>query len=253
MDHIPEITIEAIISRYAVLLLDAFGVLVDGAGALPGAVELIQRLNQSGKVYYILTNDASQLPATRATRLQAYGLAVEADRIITSGLLLKPYFAMHGLAGARCAVLGTADSLRYVDAAGGRIVPPGEAYEVLVIGNQSGYPFLEMVDAALSTLFRLLDHHQLVHLVLPNPDLFYPEAGGGVGFASGSVATMFEAALEARYPHRPELRFTRLESRTPRSSLKPCAAAERARWSCSAISSRPTSGAPAPLGWMRSG
>ncbi len=128
MDPIPEITIEAIISRYAVLLLDAFGVLVDGAGALPGAVGLIQQLNQSGKAYYILTNDASQLPATRAKRLQAYGLAVEADRIITSGLLLKPYFAMRGLAGTRCAVLGTADSVRYVEASGGRIMPPAETF-----------------------------------------------------------------------------------------------------------------------------
>ncbi len=79
-----------------------------------------------------------------------------------------------------------------------------------MIGNQSGYPFLETVDAALSTLFRLLDHHQHVHLVLPNPDLFYPEADGGFGFASGSVAAMFEAALQARYPHRPELQFMRL-------------------------------------------
>ena len=48
-----------------------------------------------------------------------------------------------------------------------------------------------------------------VRLVLPNPDLIYPE-GDGFGFASGSVALIFESALTLRYPDRPDLRFTRL-------------------------------------------
>jgi ribonucleotide monophosphatase NagD (HAD superfamily) len=34
VDAIPGITMEALIARYEVLLLDAFGVLVDGSGAL---------------------------------------------------------------------------------------------------------------------------------------------------------------------------------------------------------------------------
>jgi ribonucleotide monophosphatase NagD (HAD superfamily) len=83
-------------------------------------------------------------------------------------------------------------------------------FEVLVIGDQSGFPFLETVDTALSTLFRRLDRQQNVHLVLPNPDLIYPEADGSFGIASGSVAVMFEAALHWRYPHRYDLCFTRL-------------------------------------------
>jgi hypothetical protein len=100
--------------------------------------------------------------------------------------------------------------VRYVEQAGGRSVSPAEAFDVLVLANQSGHPFLETVDLALNTLFRLLDRQRPVHLVLPNPDVLYPGADGGVGIASGSVATMFEAALQWRYPHRPELRFTRL-------------------------------------------
>ena len=46
--------------------------------------------------------------------------------------------------------------------------------------------------------------------MLPNPDLIYPTAEGGFGIASASVALLFEAALELRYPGRPELRFERL-------------------------------------------
>jgi ribonucleotide monophosphatase NagD (HAD superfamily) len=46
--------------------------------------------------------------------------------------------------------------------------------------------------------------------VLPNPDLIYPKADQGFGIASGSIALILEAALQRRYPSRPELRFTRL-------------------------------------------
>ena len=78
-----------------------------------------------------------------------------------------------------------------------------------MIGDQSGFPFLEAADTVLSALFRKIDARESVSLILPNPDLIYPE-GDGFGFASGSVALIFESALALRYPVRPDLRFTRL-------------------------------------------
>lgn len=210
MDLVPEITIDAIIDRYAVLLLDGYGVLVDSSGALPGAADLIARLNRAGKRYFILTNDASKLPATAARRYQSYGLTIAADRFITSGSLLGGYFAEHGLAGARSVVLGPDDSRRYVELAGGQVVLPTDPFDVLVIGDESGFPFVETVDRVLTALIRKVDRGEPVHLVLPNPDLIYPAAGGGFGIASGSVALMLEAALGLRYPARPDLRFARL-------------------------------------------
>ena len=74
MIEIPDITIEAVIARYGVLLFDAYGVLVDAAGPLVGAVGLLRKLNRLGKPYYILTNDASQLPPTAARKYHTYGL-----------------------------------------------------------------------------------------------------------------------------------------------------------------------------------
>lgn len=206
----PAVTLEALLDRYAVLLLDAYGVLVHGSGPLPGGPELIRRLNRSGRPYYLLTNDASRLPASVAARLQGFGLPVPAERVITSGLLLAGYFAAHGLAGCRTAVLGPPDSRQYVVEAGGLPVPAGEPFDALVIGDEDGYPFLETVDAALTSLCRRLDREEPVRLILPNPDAFYPKADGGVGFAAGAIAALFESALRARYPHRRELRFARL-------------------------------------------
>ena len=210
MDKLQEITVEALIDRYEVLLLDAYGVLVHSSGILDGAAGLIMKLNRTLKPYYILTNDASKLPTTAAARFQSMGLAIEADRIITSGALLKGYFAKNRLKGSRCVVLGPEDSIRYVELAGGAVVSPEKAFDVLVIGDESGFPFIETVDTVLTGLIRKLDHGENVHLVLPNPDLIYPKSDRGYGITGGGIALILEAALHERYPARSHLHFDRL-------------------------------------------
>jgi ribonucleotide monophosphatase NagD (HAD superfamily) len=67
MDAVPEITIDTLLQRYDVFLLDAYGVLVHSTGALPGSIALINRLQELRKRFYVVTNDASKLPATAAT------------------------------------------------------------------------------------------------------------------------------------------------------------------------------------------
>lgn len=210
MDRINKITIGKLIENYSVLLLDAYGVLVHSSGALPGAARLIDSLNRNKKPYYIVTNDASKLPVTSSKSFQSFGLAITPDRIITSGSLLVEYFAGNQLRDAPCAVLGPEDSTRYVELAGGRVVAARDPFEVLVIGDESGYPFLETVDCVLSGLFKKIDSGANVHLVLPNPDLIYPKADNSFGIASGSIALILEAALQRRYPDRPEFKFARL-------------------------------------------
>ena len=209
MSTVPTIAIDALLARYDAILFDAYGVLVHGSGAMPGAAALLARLNREDKRYFIVTNDASKLPDTAASRYQHFGLPIDASRILTSGMLLAGHFVTHDLRGRRCAVLGPADSARYVADAGGEVVPPDETFDVLVIGDESGFPFLDWADAALSSLFASIDAGRPVHLVVPNPDLIYP-GGGGFGFAAGTIANMFEGALSLRYPGRPDLRFVRL-------------------------------------------
>ncbi len=205
---IREATIDELVERYSALLFDAYGVLSYSVGALPGAVELIDRLNRIEKPYYVLTNDASALPESRAARYRKVGLNVDAERIITSGSLLRGYFAEHSMSGARCAVLGTEDSAEYVRLAGGEVVPAADRFDLLVVGDQSGFPFEDGVNAVLTALFRMFDAGDAPRLVLPNPDLVYPN-DDGFGMASGSVALIIEAALRQRYPER-GLEFERL-------------------------------------------
>ena len=215
MGQPPEITVGELIERYSVLLLDSDGTLVDLSKPLPGASDLIARLNRAGKPYYILTNDASMLPTTRAESYQSMGLPIDPARIITSGTLLRDYFEANQLKGANCVVLGPPDCDQYVEDAGGQVVSPHENFDVLVVGDQTGFPFLETVDTVLSALLRKLDRHEALNLVLPNPDLIYPTGKGSFGLASGSVALLFESALGLRYPDRADLRFDRLGKPDP--------------------------------------
>lgn len=204
-------TIRHLIGAYDALLLDAYGVLVDKSGPLAGAAALIDRLNILAKPYYILTNSASRLPEAMAEEFQALGLAVPAERFITSGLLLERHFAEHGLAGTRCVVLGPEDAIRYVERAGGKAVALGADADadVVVLADQKGFPVLEGMDHALSLVLRRLDAGQPLHLVLCNPDLVYPVAHGQYGFTAGGLALMIEGVLRERYPEK-RLGFARL-------------------------------------------
>jgi HAD superfamily hydrolase (TIGR01459 family) len=190
--------------RYDGFLIDAFGVLVDGRGALPGAAGFLAELGRRGTPYLVVTNDASRRGATNSARFRGFGLDVPADRFLGSGDLIRPHFAARGLAGARCLVLGTDDSRAFVAEAGGKVCPidPAGDYDAVVVCDDSGFPFLDGINAALSAIFRAFDGERDLHLVLPNPDLVYPAGGGAYGFTSGAIALLLEAALARRYPER---------------------------------------------------
>lgn len=205
-----------LLDEYDGILIDAYGVLVDVAGPLPGARELIALMNERRTPYAICSNDASRLPATYAARFARAGLSIPAERITTAAQLLDGYFAEHGLAGARVAVLGTADSVAFVRAAGGEVVPLREGMEidVLAVCDDEGFDFKEGLDVALSAVVRAVAAARPLRLVLPNPDLLYPKSASELGFTAGSVAGMIEAGVARKFPDR-TVRFDRLGKPAP--------------------------------------
>lgn len=206
------LTVDELVERYDGLIFDAFGVLINSSGALPGAARLIDRLNDIKKPYVIVTNDSSRLPATTAGWYHENGLNIDVARILTSGRLLIPYFKKRGLQGARCIVLGTPDSAAYVELAGGEVIniAPDADLDVLVIGDDEGYPFLPSIEAVLSAIIARLDQGHPVELIAPNPDLFYPKAQGRYAVASGGIALLIESVLRERYPARTDIQFVHL-------------------------------------------
>jgi ribonucleotide monophosphatase NagD (HAD superfamily) len=207
----PRKTLGELLPSYEGLLLDAYGVLNDSEGPLPGAAALLDRLTINGFRYYVVTNDASRLPETLERRFAAMGLAIPADRILTAGGLLGRWFTRHRMAGARTVVLGPADSVTYVERAGGTVVPLARdaEYDVLCVADESGYAFLPAIDAALTSLTRMADRGRSPRLVLPNPDFIYPTPDG-FGFGGGAAAILLEAAIGRRFGGSTTLMFERL-------------------------------------------
>lgn len=202
MSSYPNISVDQLFQQYQTFLLDAFGVLVDKNGPLPGVVDLVDRLNREQRPYLILTNSASRLPETMARDYQHIGLELSVENILSSGMLLTSWFEQQGLQGSRCLVLGPEDSVEYVRRAGGERVEFSDTVdaEVVVVADQKGFDFLEGMNQTLSMLLRRLDKGEKTHLVLCNPDIIFPMTEGQYGFTSGGVAAMLEAILTERYP-----------------------------------------------------
>lgn len=197
--------ISHLLDRYEGFLVDAYGVLNDAGGALPGAAAFVAELARRGKPWVLLTNDASRTPATIAARLTRFGVPVREEQVVSSGLLL----AQAGLAGKRTICLGTPDSHAMTRAAGAVLVEPrGATPDAIVVADDSGYEFLDAIEATIAAALRTLDAGRPLDLLLPNPDLLYPKPGGEMGLTSGAVALLVEAALDRLRPGAP--RFTRL-------------------------------------------
>ncbi len=210
---VPRTDLEALLARHDALLLDAFGVLITGVGAVPGAAAALERIRASGTPFVVLTNDASRLPETCSRRYAALGLPdVEPDQVVTAGSLLRRHMRAAGLVGSRCMVLGTADSRAYVERAGGTVVglDPEADVDAVVVCDEDGYPLLQGLNAAVTAALRRLDAGGPLALLLPNPDLLFPTAHGRYGVTAGAVAAAIEAALRHRTGARGDLAFTPL-------------------------------------------
>ncbi len=214
-------TITSLLDTHDGVLLDAFGVLVDGSSVLAGAAELIAELERRQMPFAIVSNDASRVPATFEQRFASAGLTIPAARFVTSGMLLAGYFRDHGLAGARTCVLGTPDSFEFVRQGGGVPVElvPGMEVDAVAICDDSGTPFLEGIELALSAIVRAIEAGRRPALVLPNPDLIYPKGPGELGVTAGSMAVLIEIALARRLPGR-DLVFDRLGKPEPHLFLE---------------------------------
>ena len=83
---------KSIIDQYNVIFFDAFGVIKNYQGLVPGIEKTFAYLEQQNKEYYIVTNDASRSPAQLASTYHKLGLPIiTADRIVSSGMLTKEY------------------------------------------------------------------------------------------------------------------------------------------------------------------
>lgn len=196
--NIHELTFPELRRRHEALLFDAFGVLVNAAGALPGADVAIASMRRDGQPFLVVTNDASRSPRRAAARMARLGIPVEPEHILSSGMMVGPALLSYGLASGRVVVLGTEDSAQYVRDIGATVVDPSpdDPADAVVVADEGNVDLIDSLDAILSMI---LEAHHLgrpPRLILANPDLVYPAGIRRFAFTAGSFAHLLEKALQ---------------------------------------------------------
>lgn len=79
-----DLKLDKIIAQYESFVIDVWGVLYNSAELLPGAKELIEKIEHHGKRYCILSNAPRPVYAMQKN-LEGLGLKIKADNMITSG------------------------------------------------------------------------------------------------------------------------------------------------------------------------
>ena len=200
-------TVAALIDHYDAFFLDAYGVLVNHQGALPGAGDFLTQLRQRNKQIILLTNDGSRLPETISARMHRLGVGIDVEQIVSSGMALKGYLHTHNLVGANCRVVGSADSRAYVKAAGGVVIDEQKqspTWDAVIIGDDPAEDWIGEVETVTSGISQALRAGQTLPLILCNPDFIYPKGELKFGFTSGSVVRLIEGALDCLFPNVPE-------------------------------------------------
>lgn len=161
-------------------LLDLDGVVYVGDAPLPGVAEAIATLRGRGCQVRFLTNDPLPDRAGAAARLQRYGIAAEAEEMVTSGWATARTLRERGL--SRVAALGSEGLRRELEAAG-LVLTEGDDAEAVVVGCDDGLGYRHL-RLALRLLYRG------AAFVATNEDAAFPTPEGPAPATGAIVAAL---------------------------------------------------------------
>lgn len=185
---------KSIVDKYEVIFFDAFGVLKNYKGLIPGIENTFDYIRSQNKEYYIVTNDASRSPDQLAESYHQLGLtAVTANRIISSGMLAKEYLDLKVDDGI-VAYLGTGNSAHYIDSSDLHTLPISEIdhtniekVSALVFLDDEGFDWSSDLNKVVNLLRR-----RTIPAIVANTDYAYPVNKHEVAIAIGGIAKMVE-------------------------------------------------------------
>ena len=191
----------SIIDTYKVIFFDAFGVIKNYNGIIPGIHKTFEYLEEKGKEYYIVTNDASRSPAQLAESFHKGGLKfIEADRIVSSGMLTKEYLDLKVRDGI-VAYLGTTNSAHYIETSGLHTLPVSEINDTnfdkvnaLIFLDDEGFNWFNDLNKAVNLIRK-----RPIPVIVANTDKAYPLTASDVSIAIGGIAAMCESVVGRQF------------------------------------------------------
>lgn len=192
---------KSIIDRYKVVFFDAFGVIKNYSGLVPGIEKTFAYLESEKKEYYIVTNDASRSPEQLAESYHRMGLtAITADRIVSSGMLTKEYLDLKVQDGI-VAYLGTPNSAHYIERSGLQTLPISEVNEsnidkvsAMIFLDDEGFDWSSDLNKTVNLLRK-----KPIPVIVANTDRAYPLSASNVSIAIGGIAAMVESVVGKQF------------------------------------------------------
>ncbi len=187
-----------IVKDYKAVFFDAFGVLKNHQGIIPGIINTFEYLERKGIKFYILTNDSSRSPEALAKWYQDRGVRhVTSDKILSSGMLAMEYFKVKVANGNAVAYLGTENSAHYIETAGLRTVPVRDVdlndldeIESFAFLDDEGFNWFDDINKTINLLRK-----KNMTVVVANTDINYPVSQNDISVAIGSLADMVEKII----------------------------------------------------------
>ncbi|MDB5030706.1 HAD-IIA family hydrolase [Mucilaginibacter sp.] len=192
---------KTIIDKYNVIFFDAYGVIKNHQGLVPGIEKTFEYLKEQQKEYYIVTNDASRSPAQLAASYHKMGLhAITPGRIISSGMLTKEYLDLKVEDGI-VAYLGTESSAHYIESTGLHTIPVNQInssnidkVNALIFLDDEGFDWRSDLNIAVNLLRK-----RTIPVIVANTDLAYPVTLNDVAIAIGGLASLIENIVGKRF------------------------------------------------------
>lgn len=191
----------SIAKNYKTIFFDAYGVLKNHKGLIPGILNTFQYLDENNIDYYVITNDASKGPKELAQDYEDRGLTqITKDKIISSGMLARDYLKLKVQSGT-VAYLGTKESVHYIETIGLKTVSiadldlnDAKQISALVFLDDEGFDWSRDINKAVN-LLRTVN----IPTIVSNTDRYYPVTGHEVAIATGGIANMVEDIVRKHF------------------------------------------------------
>jgi len=173
--------------RYDVYLFDLDGTVYLGEEALPGAVETIRALRDTGAVVRYVSNNPTRTPEAYAAKLTRLGLPTRPEEVVTTIATTVWWLRTHH-PGATLFPIAEAPLCEALAAAGFALSDDPAAIDVVIASYDRTFTY-----AKLQTAFDALWFHRRAILIQTNCDPFCPFPGG----RGEPDAAAITAAIEA--------------------------------------------------------
>lgn len=126
---------QALAANYAVIFLDAYGVLKNFEGVIDGVLPALAELKRDGKELFLVTNDSSRSPKKMSQLYvhEEFGEIFPEDRVISSGMLARDFLRAK-VKARTVAYFGKPDAAYYISSAGFTPIPLSECTPATEVG-----------------------------------------------------------------------------------------------------------------------